>query len=168
MPVDAEQWHAEIGNFNGCLHYAVIMLKLNLFHIMTSASQYYFNAFQKTILPASFFLTSSVFIVSPIVSELTIHAVCLCFEFRHLTKKIPTLHIINLVNVLSTGYFIHLLLLQHEDIEGNPVPKNKQVTNLFCCHWNVNSLLTQNLSKTSQIESYNSLYSHDFIYQGVN
>ena len=115
-----------------------------------------------------FFLTSSVFIVSPIVSELTTHAVCLCFEFRHLTKKIPTLHIINLVNVLSTGYFIHLLLLQHEDIEGNPVPKNKQVTNLFCCHWNVNSLLTQNLSKTSQIESYNSLYSHDFIYQGVN
>ena len=30
MPVDAEQWRAEIGNFNGCLHYAVIKRKLNL------------------------------------------------------------------------------------------------------------------------------------------
>ena len=39
MPVDTEQWHAEIGNFNGCLHYAVIKLKLNLFHIMTGANQ---------------------------------------------------------------------------------------------------------------------------------
>ena len=46
------------------------------------------------------------------VSELTFHAVCLCFEFSHLTKQIPTLHnITNLVNVLSIGCFIHLLLL---------------------------------------------------------
>ena len=38
MPVDAEQWHAEIGKFNGCLHYAVIKLKLNLFHDMASVN----------------------------------------------------------------------------------------------------------------------------------
>ena len=67
--------------------------------------------------------------------------------------------------MLSIGYFIHLLLLllQHGDIESNPGPKNKQVNNLSCCHWNVNSLLAQNLSKISQIEGYNSLYSYDFI-----
>ena len=43
---------------------------------------------------ASCFSTSFVFIMSPVVSELTFHAVCLCFRFRHLTKQIPTLHIL--------------------------------------------------------------------------
>ena len=172
MPVDAEQWRAEIGNFNGCLHYAVIKLKLNLSHIMTSVSQVL--VFLLAILlqwiskdsTASCFLSFFVFVMSPVVSELTLHAVCLCFEFRHLTKQIPTLqNIINLVNVLSIGYFIHLflLLLQHGDMESNPGPNRKQVNNLSCCHWNVNSLMAQNLSKISQIEAYNSLCSHDFI-----
>ena len=54
-------------------------------------------------------------------------------------------------------------MLQHGDIESNLGPKNKQVNNLSCCHWNVNSLLAQNLSKISEIEAYRSLYSHDFI-----
>ena len=39
IPDDAEQWHAEIRNFNLCLHYPAISLTLNLFHIMTSAYQ---------------------------------------------------------------------------------------------------------------------------------
>ena len=75
------------------------------------------------------------------------------------------MHIIILVNVLSIGHFIHILLLflQHGDIESNPRPKNKQVNNISCCHWNINSLLAQKLSKISQIETYNSLYSHDLI-----
>ena len=39
MPVDTEQWHAETGNFNGCLYYAIVKLKLNLFNIMLSVRQ---------------------------------------------------------------------------------------------------------------------------------
>ena len=39
MPVDVEQQRAEIGNFNECLLYAVIKIKLNLFHIMTNVRQ---------------------------------------------------------------------------------------------------------------------------------
>ena len=39
MPVDIEQWRAEIGNFNGCLHYAIIKLEINLFNIMVRVSQ---------------------------------------------------------------------------------------------------------------------------------
>ena len=38
-----------------------------------------------------------------------------------------------------------------------------QIKNLSCCHWNVNSLVAQNLSKITQLEAYNSLYKHDFI-----
>ena len=53
---------------------------------------------------ASCFLTCFVFIMSPVVSELKLHSVYLCFKFRHLTKQIPTLNnFINLDNVLSTG-----------------------------------------------------------------
>ena len=39
MLVDIEQWHAEIGNFHGCLHYAIIKLEINLFNIMVRVSQ---------------------------------------------------------------------------------------------------------------------------------
>ena len=83
----------------------------------------------------------------------SLSAVCLCFEFRHLTKQIPTLYITHLL----------LLLIQHGDIESNLEPKNKQVASLSCCMWNMNKLLAQTLSKIFQIEGYNSLYSHDFI-----
>ena len=66
-------------------------------------------------------------------------------------------------NVLYFMYFLHLLLLQHGDIERNPGPQSGQIKNLSCCHWNVNSLVAQNLSKITQLEAYNSLYKHDFI-----
>ena len=142
MLVDAEQWRAEIENFNRYLHYAVIKLKLNLFDMMTYVSQVL--VFLRAILlqyisndnTVSCFLTFFIFIMSPVVSELTLHALCLCFKFRHFTKQ--TLHnIVNLVNVRSIGYFIHMLilLLQHGDIESNLEPKIKQVNNnLSCCH----------------------------------
>ena len=35
---------------------------------------------------------------------------------------------------------------------------------LSCFSWNVNSLLAKNFLKISQIEGFNSLYSHDFIF----
>ena len=86
MPVDTEQWIPEIGNFNGCLHYAVIKLKLNLFNAMTSVSRIpvFLLAIQLQCISkynnSSCFLTSFLFIMSPVVSELTHHE-----KFRHLT-----------------------------------------------------------------------------------
>ena len=73
------------------------------------------------------------------------------------------LNTISSFNVLYFMYFLHLLLLQHGDIERNPGPQSGQIKNLSCCHWNVNSLVAQNLSKITQLEAYNSLYKHDFI-----
>ena len=73
------------------------------------------------------------------------------------------LNIISSFSVLYFMYFLHLLLLQHGDIERNPGPQSGQIKNLSCCHWNVNSLVAQNLSKITQLEAYNSLYKHDFI-----
>ena len=73
------------------------------------------------------------------------------------------LNTISSFSVLYFMYFLHLLLLQHGDIERNPGPQSGQIKNLSCCHWNVNSLIAQNLSKITQLEAYNSLYKHDFI-----
>ena len=56
---------------------------------------------------------------------------------------------------------VHLLLPQHRYIKKNPGPQSGQRKNLLCCHWNINSLVAQNLSKTSQLEAYNSLYNHE-------
>ena len=39
MPVDTEQKSAEIGSFDGCLHYAIIKLEINLFNIMVRVNQ---------------------------------------------------------------------------------------------------------------------------------
>ena len=76
-----------------------------------------------------------------------------------LSQKISILYCLN----TAFGYFLHLLLLQHGDIESNPGPRNEEtIKNLSCCHWNVNTLLAQNLAKISQVEAYNSLFNHDF------
>ena len=66
---------------------------------------------------------------------------------------------------MISGYFLHLLLLQHGDKEStNPGPRNEQtIKNLSCCYWNVNSLLAHNVAKILKIEAYNSLFNHDFI-----
>ena len=66
-------------------------------------------------------------------------------------------------NVLYFMYFLHLLLLQHGDTERYPGSQSGQIKNLSCCHYNVNSLVAQNLSKITQLEVFNSLYKHDFI-----
>ena len=62
------------------------------------------------------------------------------------------LNTISSFNVLDFVYFLHLLLLQHRDIERNPGPQSGQIENLSCCHWNVNSLVAQNLSKITQLK----------------
>ena len=73
------------------------------------------------------------------------------------------LYITSFVDVVYSTYFLHILLLQRGDIEISPVPQKEKIKNLFCCHWNVNSLIAHNLSKISQLEAYNLVYKYDFI-----
>ena len=49
------------------------------------------------------------------------------------------------------------------ETESNPGPNKEHINYLSCCHWNVNSLLAQNMCKISQMEAYNSLYNYNFI-----
>ena len=154
MPVDIEQWCAEIGNFNGHFHGIIMKLELNLFNIISSLSQVLVFIFAllfqyiSNVDTAFYFLTKfCVFSLLTVVLKFTVHSI----------------FFIKILNVLYSSYFLHLLLLQHGNIESNPGPKKEQIKYLTCCHWNVNSLLGQNMCKISQIEAYNSLYNYDFI-----
>ena len=181
MPVDIEQWCAGIGNFNGCCQYSVARFELRVYNIfsMIVMSAYMFLLILlclsslNTIL--HFLLVSSVFTFSPSVLKLLIYKIfCLkinillyCIEsVSYIYQQISytcMLSTISSFNVLYFVYFLHLLLLQHGDIERNPGAQSDKIKNLSCCHWNVNSLVAQNSSKITQLEAYNSLYKHDFI-----
>ena len=129
-------------------------LELNLFNIISSLNQVLVFIFAllfqyiSNVGTAFYFLTKfCVFSLLTVVLKFTVHSI----------------FFIKILNVLYSSYFLHLLLLQHGDIESNPGPKKEQIKYLSCCHWNVNSLLAQNMCKISQIEAYNSLYNYDFI-----
>ena len=173
MPVDIEQWHAEIGSFNGHFLGVIMKLELNLLNIISSLNQvlalicallfqYISNADT-----AFYFLTIFLYLLCRLLSWNSQFTIFFCFNFsKHIYSQISIFCCVNNITILYAlycCYFIHLLLLQHGDIESNPGPKKEQIKYISCCHWNVNSLLAQNMCKISEIEAYNSLYNYDFI-----
>ena len=49
------------------------------------------------------------------------------------------------------------------DIELNPGPNKKSHSYFSCCHWNVNSLPTDNYCKVAALKAYKPVYKHDFL-----
>ena len=92
-----------------------------------------------------------------------------CSSFCSLCKSLfqrpftNYLYITAFIDVLFSTYFLHVLILQHGDIETNPGPTKEKIKNLSFCHWNINSLIARNLTKISHLEAYNAIYKHDFI-----
>ena len=126
MPVDIEQWHAEIGSFNGHFHGVIMKLELNLFNIISSLSQVL--AFTFAILfqyisnvAAAFHILTIffVFALSTVVLEFAVHNLFLCFDFsQHKYNQISIFHCLNTIKILNipySRYFLDLLLLQHGD-----------------------------------------------------
>ena len=78
-----------------------------------------------------------------------------CSSFCSLCKSLfqrpftNYLYITAFIDVLFSTYFLHVLILQHGDIETNPVPTKEKIKNLSFCHWNINSLIAHLLTKTS-------------------
>ena len=88
MPVDIEQWLAEIGNFNGCLHYAIIKSEINLLNIMVRAIILTLNF--------HFLIIFFIFVSLSIVLNLTVNNTGLCFKFYQHCHKIPYLEDVRL------------------------------------------------------------------------
>ena len=59
--------------------------------------------------------------------------------------------------------FLSILLLKAGDIELNPGPNKKSHSYFSCCHWNVNSLPTDNYCKVAALKAYKSVYKYDFL-----
>ena len=65
---------------------------------------------------------------------------------------------------LKFALFFALLLLCHGDIESNPGPKKFSNSQPFkFCHWNLNSIFSENCFKVTLSKSFNALPNHDFI-----
>ena len=56
-----------------------------------------------------------------------------------------------------------ILVLKAGYIELNPGPNKKSHSYFPCCHWNVNSLPTDNYYKVAALKAYNSVYKYDFL-----
>ena len=68
-----------------------------------------------------------------------------------------------LTSNLKFALFFALLLLHHGDIESNPGPKKSgNCQPLKFCHWNLNSILSENCFKVSLLKSFNALHNYDF------
>ena len=59
--------------------------------------------------------------------------------------------------------FLSIFILKAGDIELNPGPKQIPHSYFSCCHWNVNSLATDNYSKVLALKAHNSTCKYDFI-----
>ena len=58
---------------------------------------------------------------------------------------------------------ISIFILKAGNVELNPGPKRIPHSYFSCCHWNVNSLATDNYYKVLAPKAYNSTYKYDFI-----
>ena len=68
------------------------------------------------------------------------------------------------ISNLKFALFFALLLLCHGDVESNPGPKKSgNCQPLKFCHWNLNSILSENCFKVSLLKSFNALHNYDFI-----
>ena len=110
MPVDIEQWHAEIGSFNGHFLGVIMKLELNLLNIISSLNQvlalicallfqYISNADT-----AFYFLTIFfVFALSTVVLKFTVYNLFLCFNFsKHIYIQISIFCCVNTIKILCS------------------------------------------------------------------
>ena len=69
------------------------------------------------------------------------------------------------ISNLEFALLFALLLLCHGDIGSNPGPKKSfNCQPLKFCHWNLNSILSENCFKASLLKSFNALHNYDFIW----
>ena len=144
MPVNIEQWHAEIESFNSYSLHSIAKLHLNLFNLLfnmllvsfciIALTACYITKFQIFLYLTTLFLCDFL----PFHSTFISHS-----NFNHFSK-------FTLIERSFTNFLYIISFIE----------KKKKFS---CCYWNINSLIAHNLSKLSQLEAYNLVYKHDFI-----
>ena len=65
-------------------------------------------------------------------------------------------YVVNGANIIIIAFlYIFNFPFCHGDFESNPGPKKSKPNCLSICHWNLNSILTHNFSKYTQLKAYN-------------
>ena len=130
MPIDIEQWRAEIGNFNGHSQHSIVNLYLNLSNLLSYIVLMFICIFVLTlsliIKLQSFwvFAIGFLYAISSLVSVsfLWSNILKLIFPERPSTNYF---YVITFIDVLYSTYYLHILLLQNGHIETNPGPTQK-------------------------------------------
>ena len=141
MPVEIEQWHAEIGNFNGCSQLSVIKLFLNMCNLLNNMFLVLICTFALSVCCLKFYVFSyltKVLSFSVLIFFLPVMGSIFCSRFSSLCKHLFVhrpftnyLYITTFIDLLFSTYFLHVLFLQHGDIEANPGPAKEKIKNLF-------------------------------------
>ena len=142
MPVNTAQRHAEIGSLNGCSLHLIVKLHLNLLNLLFSMFLVSFCIIAKTvcyITKLQFFLhLTTLFLCNFLAFLATNISYSNSSDFSKFIfiKRSTTnyLYITSFIDVVYSTYFLHILLLQHENIENNPGPQKEKTKNLSCCH----------------------------------
>ena len=140
MPANTEQWHAEIGSFNGCSQHLIVKLHLNLLNLLFSM-----------FLVSSCIIAITVCYITKLQIFLYLTTLFLCdfqaflstsisySNFSHLSKFIfikrsftNFLYITSFIDVAYSTYVLQILLLQHGDRETNHGPEKEKTKNLSC------------------------------------
>ena len=135
MPVNTEQWRAEIGSSNGCSLHLIVKLHLNLLNLLFSMflvssciiaiTVCYITKLQIFLYLTTLFLCDFLAFLSTSISY---------SNFSHFSKFIfikrsftNFLYITSFIDVVYSTYFLHTLLLQHGDIETNSGPQKEKL-----------------------------------------
>ena len=137
MPVNTEQWRVEIGNFNGCSLHSIVKLHLNLFNLLLNVflvsfciiaiTPCFITKFQILLYLTTllFFLCDFLLFPLTFISHSNFSHFCkLIFTKRSFTNS---LYMTSFADVVYSTYFLHILLLQHGDIETNPGPQKENI-----------------------------------------
>ena len=130
MLVNTEQWPAEIGSLNGCSLHLIVKLHLNLLNLLFSMflvsfciiaiTVCYITKLQKFLYLTTLFLCDFLAFLLIFISYINFsHFSKFIFMKRSFTK-FP--YITSFIEVVYSCciYFLHILLLQHGNIETNP------------------------------------------------
>ena len=93
----------------------------------------------------------SLYLCYALLGHIFNHSFLIRTKINNLTDSCLSLHFLWIL------YFA-LRLLQHDDIELNPIPKHFSV-----CHWNLNSLTAHSYLKVSQLQAFNLVQKWDII-----
>ena len=130
-------------------------------HMLTYCIPFHFSWFTGIVL----FLLFGYLNISPASCEYTFKVIRVSISIYHFSKVL----IIKIYSLLVVHYLIKGLLdlfVLRRDIESNPGPRRNYSQYLSFCHWNRNSLPSQNYIKLSLLQAFSIVSKFDiFLFQ---